>query len=88
MEYCPTVLSEVLQARSTAYPPDAVARIFTQVLDLNLPNILKNLILHYVAIRVKTMPNYDKISQFFTGNGRSFGIAQLKSSNRSSRSQT
>ena len=87
MEYCPTVLSDVLQARSTAYPPDAVARIFTQVLDLNLPNILKNLILN-VAIRVKTMPNYDKISQFFTGNGRSFGIAQLKSSNRSSRSQT
>ena len=46
MEYCPTVLSDVLQARSTAYPPDAVARIFTQVLDMNFPNILKNLILY------------------------------------------
>ena len=45
MEYCPTVLSDVLQARSTSYPPDAVARIFTQVLNINLSDILLNLIL-------------------------------------------
>ena len=50
MEYCPTVLSDVLQARSTAYPPDAVARIFTQVLHMTLSNILKNLILYYTRV--------------------------------------
>ena len=55
MEYCPTVLSDVLQARSTSYPPDAVARIFTQVLNMNLSDILLNLIYYFllnVEIRV------------------------------------
>ena len=34
MEYCPNVLSDVLRDRSRPYPPDTVARIFTQVIDL------------------------------------------------------
>ena len=34
MEYCPNVLSDVLRERSRPYPPDTVARIFTQVIDL------------------------------------------------------
>lgn len=31
MEYCPAVLSDILKDRSKPYPPDTVARIFTQV---------------------------------------------------------
>ena len=31
MEYCPAVLSDLIRTRNVPYPPDTVARIFTQV---------------------------------------------------------
>ena len=36
MEYCPAVLSDLIRCRSRPFPPDTVARLFTQVQQIRL----------------------------------------------------